>query len=116
MTQNEIDEVKSNARTIRLETHESVVVQHKDLPTAVVIIWRHDIQQLLLNKATDKAYLEMRNPIDLDTRDVLILNYEHRGHERIYKLQVDKEAKRIEFIKQHDKEKYALVIQIVDRT
>lgn len=116
MTQNEIDGVKSNARSICLETHESVVVQHKDLPTAVVIVWRHDIQQLLLNKATDKALFEMLNPIDLDTRDVLILNHEHPGHERIYKLQVDKEDKRIKFIKQHDKEKYRLVIKIVDRT
>ena len=84
MTQKEIDQLKKGTEAILMDTMQFVNVGHVDLPTAINIVWRHDPHELVLTKVTDKEFLEINKPVDLKKQDILILNYNHPGHERVY--------------------------------
>jgi|SRR5882672_3885300 len=114
MTQKEIDQLKEGAEAILMDTMQFVNVGRVDLPSAINIRWRHDPHELVLTKITAKEVLELNKPIDLKKQNILILNYNHPGHERLYKIEVDKEKKKATLLELHDKSDYALKISIID--
>ena len=114
MTKEEIEVVRHSSDTIPLKTGQFVVVQHDTLKFAVSIYWKHIGHELTLMKANGKQLSEHR-PINLSTRNILLLNPGERNHEWVYRLEANNVSNKIDLIEMHDMSKYRPVITIIDR-
>ena len=116
MTQKEIGELKKENRTILLETTQFVNINHPDLPSILTITWRHNTRELMIfPKGIIKNEPVKSGCYDLATKNILILNHEHVGHERVYKIEVDKESKKVKLLELHDKGIFRRNIKIKDK-
>ena len=114
MTREQINKTKTEDSSILMESEQFVILNHKNLKSAIRITWTHGTHILKLTKTDNKDYISESGPVDLSKKNVLVLNPSHERHERLYKIEIDELNQRIDLIELHDMSAYKTTLKIVD--